>query len=169
MFRLKTLLLVAAAAVTVGAQCPDTFFEAGGGCFHVVDTGDTDITWEDARETCIGLSDSSWTVDLASLDSTAQLEAFAEAWATVGADYRPYGYMWVGFTRETGQWANLDGVPISLYSNMWRESHPHDMNMYVFIEDVTMTSIPRALLRLVHDEGRSSEGAVQGFPGLIKT
>lgn len=100
----------------------------------------TDITWEDARETCIGLSDSGWTVDLASLDSTAQLEAFAEAWATVGADYRPYGYMWVGFTRETGEWANLDGVPISLYSNVWREGHPHDMNMYVYIEDVTMTS-----------------------------
>nr|XP_027217533.1 uncharacterized protein LOC113810037 isoform X2 [Penaeus vannamei] len=71
---------------------------------------------------------------------TAQLEAFAEAWATVGADYRPYGYMWVGFTRETGEWANLDGVPISLYSNVWREGHPHDMNMYVYIEDVTMTS-----------------------------
>lgn len=74
-----------------GAQCPDTFFEAGGGCFHVIDTGDTDITWEDARETCIGLSDSGWTVDLASLDSTAQLEAFAEAWATVGKEllWRP--------------------------------------------------------------------------------
>ncbi|XP_027217480.1 uncharacterized protein [Penaeus vannamei] len=140
MYRLERLLIAIAVAGTVGAQCPDTFFEAGGGCFHVIDTGDTDITWEDARETCIGLSDSGWTVDLASLDSTAQLEAFAEAWATVGADYRPYGYMWVGFTRETGEWANLDGVPISLYSNVWREGHPHDMNMYVYIEDVTMTS-----------------------------
>ncbi|XP_042881106.1 uncharacterized protein LOC122258898 [Penaeus japonicus] len=137
---LKNLLVVAAVAVTVGAQCPAPFFEAEGGCFHALDSGETDISWEDAREMCIGLSESGWKVDLASIDSTSQLEAFAEAWATAGADYRPYGYMWVGFTRESGQWANLDGVPVPLYSNMWREGHPHDMNMYVYIEDVTMTS-----------------------------
>nr|XP_027217525.1 uncharacterized protein LOC113810037 isoform X1 [Penaeus vannamei] len=48
---------------------PRYLLRGRGGCFHVIDTGDTDITWEDARETCIGLSDSGWTVDLASLDS----------------------------------------------------------------------------------------------------
>ncbi|XP_063595318.1 uncharacterized protein LOC134772286 [Penaeus indicus] len=137
---LSGFFVLALAAATVGAQCPDSFFEAEGGCFQVLDSEATPISWDDAREMCIGLSGNGWSVDLASLDTTSQLEAFAEAWDTVGADYRPYGYMWVGFTRETGQWANLDGVPLSTYSNMWREGHPHDMNMHVFIEDVTTTS-----------------------------
>merc|ERR1712212_58500 len=136
-----TIILVAA-ALAVGAEaadCPTKFFSAGGGCFQVYDAME-EITWEEARAQCVDLSHPGWKVDLASLDSTTQLEAFAEAWETEGADYRPYGYMWVGFTRQSGEWANLDGVPLSLKSNIWREGHPHDMNMHVFIEDVTLTS-----------------------------
>ncbi|KAK7065303.1 hypothetical protein SK128_017125 [Halocaridina rubra] len=135
---LASILLVTLANAI---SCPADFFEAGNGCFAVYDqpsAGATDLQWPEARTLCQGLAEPGWDVDLATFDNTEQLEAVSAAWAAISDGIYPY--MWIGITRHSGEWQYIDGRTIPMTSNIWQEGHPHDMNMHVYLNDVTLAT-----------------------------
>ncbi|KAG7173984.1 uncharacterized protein LOC121859860 [Homarus americanus] len=137
---LLTQVILATVVAFVGAQCPSDFFEAGGGCFAVIDQPGTNLTWDGCRKLCQDLTTTEWGVDLATFDDAEQLEAFSFTWLTAGAAYDPYPYMWIGVSKVDGEWEMLGGKPVSLQSNMWLPGHPHEMGTVVFLDDITLES-----------------------------
>ncbi|XP_071538982.1 uncharacterized protein [Panulirus ornatus] len=131
-------LVLATVVASVAAQCPTGFFEAGGGCFGVIDQQGVDLTWDDCRKLCQDLSTSEFHVDLATFDDAEQLEAFSTAWLVIGATYDPDPYMWIGVEKVGEEWQTVDGRSVSLQTNMWLVGHPHDMGTAVFLSDVTL-------------------------------
>ncbi|XP_068231944.1 C-type lectin 1-like [Palaemon carinicauda] len=139
---MKHVLLIGLFSIVVsGLECPPEYFEAGNGCFAVFDQpspAQTDLTWDEARALCQAQEYPGWSCDLATFDGTEQLEAVSEVWSFLSDG--AYPYMWVGISRHSGKWQYVDGRPISLTSNIWRESHPHDMNMHVYLDDVSLST-----------------------------
>ncbi|XP_063585156.1 uncharacterized protein LOC134762553 isoform X3 [Penaeus indicus] len=137
--------VLALASAGLAIECPAGFFEAAGGCFVVYTqpgSDQTNLDWEGARTLCKSMSDSSWTVDLAVFDSSEQLAAVSEAWATIGATYPyPYPYMWIGVERQGETWTWLDGRPLSRFSNMWRVDYPDEAyDTGVYLEDFKLSN-----------------------------
>ncbi|KAG7173983.1 uncharacterized protein LOC121859859 [Homarus americanus] len=138
------LALLVALCVATGEECPPGFFEAGGGCFHVGEqesVGPTMLDWEAARALCVNLVHKGWLVDLATFDSTDQLEGVSEQWSLIADKYDyEYPYMWVGIHKAEDQYVGVDGQAVSLFSNLWREGHPLEENEFAYLNDVTLTS-----------------------------
>ncbi|TOF85800.1 hypothetical protein CGJ15_25565, partial [Vibrio parahaemolyticus] len=130
-------VILASAVALAASQCPDEFFEAGSGCYAVIDEPGQNITWSQCRSLCQELNADS---DLATFDNAEQLAAFSLAWLTEGASYEDYPYMWIGVSKVDGEWQSLDGKPVSLQSDMWGEGHPHEMGTSAFLIDVTMAN-----------------------------
>ncbi|XP_042868040.1 uncharacterized protein LOC122250599 [Penaeus japonicus] len=145
-FHVRVLVCgLALASAGLAAGCPDGFFEAAGGCFVVhtqPSTGQTDLDWGGARSLCQGLSNSTWSVDLAVFDSSEQLAAVSEAWSSISLTYPyAYPYMWIGVTRQEDAWAWLDGRPLSRFSNMWRVDYPAEAeDTGVYLEDYGLSN-----------------------------
>ncbi|KAK7065304.1 hypothetical protein SK128_017126 [Halocaridina rubra] len=132
-------------SVATAQQCPPEFWPAGGGCFGVFG-GAQDMQWPEARQYCQDMIIPGWSADLAYFDDTTQFEAVAQAYQNVSSG--TYPFMWVGIIRVDGQWQYVDGSPIPTSANIWSVGHPHDMNMHVYLDDVTISTAQHSWGRL---------------------